>query len=298
MNAFVAAASTVAEGSAAADHRPAFVVRSFGLSDRGRKRQTNEDCFFVAELARTLSVQHTNLPQTGSSLSAHRAYVFLVADGMGGKNAGEVASELGVTSIQEFLLNTLRRFSNLQPGEEPAAMRAFEEALCQADARILEESSRNPEWEGMGTTLTMAFAANWRLFVAHAGDSRCYLYSGGKLQQLTNDHTVIAELARRGAISAADAAGHPLRHVMTNFLGGKERGVQVEVDSLDLQPDDVVLLCSDGLTEMVPPDQIAAILAGERDPQRACGRLIAEANERGGRDNITVIVSCVGEAPA
>lgn len=276
---------------------PPFVVRSHGLSDRGQKRETNEDCFAIAELARTLRVHHTNLPQSKTSVSSQRAYVFLVADGVGGSQAGEVASGLSVTSIEDFLLNTLKRFSNLQASEEQGALRALQDALCQADSRIFEETAKHPEWQGMGTTLTMAFAVNWRLFVAHAGDSRCYLYSIGKLQQLTEDDTVPAEMARRGMIPAEQVARHRLRHVVTNILGGPTPGVQVELHSLDLHPDDALLLCSDGLTEMVPEEQIASILEQEHDPQRACERLIAEANRLGGRDNITAIVARISPTP-
>ena len=218
----------------------------------------------------------------------------MIADGIGGGNAGEVASGLSVATIQDFLLNTLKRFSNLQAGEEQGALRALQDALCQADTRIFEETASHPEWQGMGTTLTMAFAVNWRLFVAHAGDSRCYLFSSGTLQQLTQDHTITADLTRRGMMSVEKAADHPWRHVVTNILGGSEPGVQVELDTLDLHPDDVLLLCSDGLTEMVPEDQIAAVLQQENDPQRACERLIAEANRLGGKDNVTAIVARIG----
>ncbi len=237
--------------------RSPLVIQSFGLSDLGQKRDSNEDCFVIAELARTLQVLHTNLPKSKTSLSNHRGYVFLIADGVGGQNAGEIASDLCVTAIEDFLLNTLKRFSNLQASEEQGALLALQEALFQADSRIFEETAKHPEWQGMATTLTMAFAVNWRLFVAHAGDSRCYLYSGEKLQQLTQDHTMTAEMARRGIMSADQAARHPWRHVVTNILGGKERGVQVELHSLDLHPDDVLLLCSDGLTEMVSEELIA-----------------------------------------
>lgn len=280
--------------------RPPFALSSFGISDRGQKRETNEDCFSIAELVRTLRVHHSNLPQSKTSLSSHRAYVFLIADGMGGSIAGEVASGLSVATIEDFLLNTLKRFSNLQAGEEQGALRAFQDALCQADSRIFEETASHPEWHGMGTTLTMAFAVNWRLFVAHAGDSRCYLFSDGKLQQLTQDHTVTAEMARRGMISLEKAANHPWRHVVTNILGGPEPGVKVELHSLDLHPDDVLLLCSDGLTEMIPDDGITAVLQQENDPQRVCERLIAEANRLGGKDNVTAIlarISPTGSAP-
>lgn len=270
---------------------PPFVVRGFGISDQGRKRDRNEDCFSIAELVRTLQVQHTNIPQSTTSLSSHRAYVLLVADGVGGSKAGEVASGLGVTAIEDFLLNTLKRFSNLQSSEEQDALHEFEDALCRADSRIFEESVGHPDRQGMGTTLTMAFAVDWQLFVAHAGDSRCYLYSGGKLQLLTQDHTMSAEMARLGMIPKEKIAAHPWRNVVTNILGGKTPGVQVELHHLKLHPDDVLLLCSDGLTEMVPEERIAAVLQLENDPMRACKKLIAEANRLGGNDNITAIVA-------
>lgn len=276
--------------------RPPFTVNGFGLSDRGKKRDSNEDHFAVAELVRTLRVHHTSLRQLATSLSAHRGYVMLIADGVGGGNAGEIASGLSVATIEDFMLNTLKRFSNLQAGEEQAALRALQEALCEADARIFEETDEHPEWRGMGTTLTMAFAVNWRLFVAHAGDSRCYLFSGGRLQQLTQDHTMTADMARRGLLPPEKVAGHPWRHVVTNALGGSEPGVQVELHSLDLHPDDVLLLCSDGLTEMLSDEEITGVLQAEHDPQAGCERLVAEANGRGGKDNITVIVARVGRS--
>jgi serine/threonine protein phosphatase PrpC len=273
--------------------RPPFTINAYGLSDRGRKRDSNEDHFAVAELVRTLHVHHTSLPDLGTSLSAHRGYVLLIADGVGGGRAGEVASGLSVSTIEDFMLNTLKRFSNLQAGEEQGALRALQEALCEADSRIFEETDEHPEWRGMGSTLTLAFAVNWRIFVAHAGDSRCYLFSGGRLQQLTQDHTLTADMVRRGLLPPEKIAGHPWRHVVTNALGGSEPGVQVELHSLDLHPHDVLLLCSDGLTEMLPDEDVAAVLQVEQDPRAACESLVAEANRRGGKDNITVIVARV-----
>src|SRR4051812_28411061 len=197
-----------------------FTVRSFGLTDPGRVRPANEDHFVIVELARTMSVHQTSVPQAKTQYSSHRGHLFVVADGMGGHQAGEVASALGVLTVEGFLLNTLKRFFRLQGPEEPTVMREFQAALLQADARIFEEASRHPEMLGMGTTLTMGFAVNWRLLVAHAGDSRCYLLSGGVLHQVTRDHTVVAEMVRSGALSAAEASRHPHRHVVTNVLGG------------------------------------------------------------------------------
>jgi PPM family protein phosphatase len=274
--------------------RPPFIIESFGLSDRGQVRKLNEDCFVAAELTRTLRVHHTNLAQTEAASSINRGYVLLVADGVGGHNAGEVASGLSVKSIEGVLLNTLKRFSNLQSTEEHAVLLDLQKALFQADARIFEEATTHPEWQGMATTLTLAFACNWRLFVAHAGDSRCYLYMGKKLQQLTQDHTMTAEMARHGVIQPQSQGSHPWRHIATNILGGAKPGVQVQLNSLDLHAGDVLLLCSDGLTEMVPEDEIASILEEDANsPQRACEELVSVANNRGGTDDITSIVAHV-----
>jgi PPM family protein phosphatase len=276
-------------------HRPPFTVRSFGLSDPGRVRPSNEDQFVIVELSRTLYVHQTSVPQAKAQYGSHRGHLFLVADGMGGHQAGEVASALSAITIEAFLLNTLKRFFSLKAPEEQNVMREFQDALRQADARIFEEAAQHPELIGMGTTLTMAFAVDWKLFVAHAGDSRCYLFSRGKLQQETQDHTVVAEMVRLGTLSPEGASRHPSRHVVTNVLGGHEPGVRVEMHKLDLEPEDVVVLCSDGLTRMLPDARIAALLQEEQEPRRACERLVAEANERGGTDNITAIVACFEE---
>ena len=285
-----------AEPQTAARPRPAFTVRSFGLTDPGRVRPANEDHFVIVELARTMYVHQTSVPQAKAQYSSHRGHILLVADGMGGHQAGEVASALSVVTIEGFLLNTLKRLFHLKVPEEQNVLKEFQGALRQADARIFEEAARHPELIGMGTTLTMAFAVNWRLFVAHAGDSRCYLFSGGELHPLTQDHTVVAEMVRLGSLTPEGASRHPDRHVVTNVLGGHDPGVWVEMHKLDLEPGDVVVLCSDGLTGMVPDARIAALLHEEREPRRACERLVAEANERGGRDNITVLVARFEEA--
>jgi serine/threonine protein phosphatase PrpC len=274
----------------------AFAVRSFARTEAGRVRPTNEDHFVIVELARTMSVRQTSVPQSKVQYSSHRGHLFIVADGVGGHQAGEVASALGVVTVEGFVLNTLKRFFRLQVPEEQNVMKEFEQALIQADARIFEEAKQHPEMLGMGTTLTMAFAVDWRLLVAHAGDSRCYLLSQGELHQLTLDHTRVAEMVRLGELSPAQAARHPKRNVITNVLGGHELGVRVEMHKLDLEPSDVVLLCSDGLSNMVSDARIAAILVQEQEPQRACERLVAEANEGGGKDNITAIVARFEEA--
>jgi protein phosphatase len=196
-----------------------------------------------------------------------------------------------VATIESFVLHILHRFSNLQATDEQTVQRELQAALKQADARLFEEAAQHPEYMGMGTTLTMALASGWKLFVLHAGDSRCYLFRAGKLRPLTIDHTLASELARSGVIKPEQVSQHLYRHIVTNILGGGEAGVRVDMQNIDLETGDEVLLCSDGLTDMVPDGQIAAILEAEGEPRLACERLVAEANEQGGRDNITAIVA-------
>ena len=268
-----------------------FVVRTCGQTDPGRVRPSNEDHFLVAELSRTLRIQQTSMSQAASYRSRSRGYVLLVADGMGGHAAGEVASALTLETVEAFVVELLRRFSNLQTSDESGVLADFREAVRQADARLFEESEHRPELAGMGTTLTMAFVSGRRLFVFHAGDSRCYLHRGGEVHRLTEDHTVTADLVRSGAITPEQARHHPSRHMVTNILGGGHAGVRVDVRRVDLEAGDAVLICSDGLTDMLEDDRIAAVLTAESSPEAACARLVAEANEAGGRDNVTAVVA-------
>jgi protein phosphatase len=270
---------------------PPLSVRAFGLTDRGKVRPANEDHFLVAELSRTLRVQQTSLPQAAAQQGRSRGHVLLVADGMGGHAAGEVASALTVETVEAFVLELLRRFSNLQASDEHGVISDLRQAVRQADARIAEEAALHPEFAGMGSTLTMAFASGGRLFVFHAGDSRCYLFRGGQLHRLTEDHTVVAGMVGRGEISPEQARHHPHRHVVTNVLGGGHAGVRIDVQRLALEPGDVALLCSDGLTDMLDDGRIAAALAAEPGPEAACGRLVAQANAAGGKDNVTAVVA-------
>ena len=266
-------------------------VHTFGLSDRGRVRPHNEDAFLIAELAKAMRVLQSNPPQADTHYGSERGHLFLVADGMGGHQAGEEASSLTVRSIEWFVLNTLKWFFHLQGPEEKNVLSEFQAALRQADRTLFERAEHHPQLHGMGTTVTMAYQLGPELFIVHVGDSRGYLLRGGRLQRLTSDHTLTAELVRRGALDPQDAAQHPYRHVITNCVGGTEPGVSVEARKLDLAAGDVLLLCSDGLTDMVDDAAIQGVLGAEADPRAACERLVARANEAGGKDNITAIVA-------
>lgn len=267
-----------------------FVVHSFGLSDRGRVRPSNEDRFLIMEVPRTLDVHQRGLPPAEVHDNAPSGHLFLVADGMGGHAAGEVASAVAVEAVEEFVLKS-SRLASFHSDEEQNILKELEKAFLHANARIFEETVNHHELLNMGTTLTMAFVVDWTLFVAHAGHSRCYLFTRGELRQLTQDHTFAAEMVRLGVISAKAAAHHPYRHVVSNVLGGPKPSLQVELQKFDVNANDVLLLCSDGLTEMVSNARIAAILRVEHDPQRACERLVAEANKQGGSKNVTVVVA-------
>jgi protein phosphatase len=269
----------------------AWTVQSYGLTDTGRVRPRNEDQFLTAVVTKALQVQQTSLPRSRMHYSNERGYLFVVADGMGGHQAGDQASALAVDWIEEFVLNTFKWFLHFRGAEEQNLLSDFHAALQEADAKIVEEARRRPEWWGMGTTLTMAYSINRDLFVAHVGDSRCYLFRAGELDQLTHDHTLVQEMVRRGVLKPEEGTHHRLRHVITNVLGSTEPGVMPEVHKAQLDPGDVMLLCTDGLTEMVSDDEIADVLGEETEPRRACETLVGLANERGGKDNVTVVVA-------
>jgi protein phosphatase len=209
---------------------------------------------------------------------------------MGGHQAGEQASALAVDAMERFVLNTLKWFLHLRGGEGQTLLQEFRTALEQADAKIYQEAKQHPQLWGMGTTLTMAYSLNRDLFIAHVGDSRCYLFRAGELEQVTNDHTLVQEMVRQGHLNPEEASHHRLRHVVTNVLGSTEPGVQPEVHKVKVEPGNVLLLCSDGLTEMVSDEEIAQVLRTDADLRRACERLIALANEKGGKDNVTVVL--------
>ena len=270
--------------------RPSLVVNAFGSTDTGRVRPSNEDQFLIAELTKTMRIWQTSLTEPKAQFGNERGHLFLVADGMGGHRAGEQASALAVVVIEQFALNTFKWFFHSDKPESQTALKQFQTALHQADYQIVAESSEHTELSGMGTTLTLAYHLDGRVCVVHVGDSRAYIFQADELRQITQDHTVTADMIRRGELQPEQVAQHPLRHVITNVVGGSEAGVFVEAHALDVHAGDRLLLCSDGLTEMVSNEAIATVLRTESDPAAACTRLVAQANDAGGRDNITVLV--------
>ena len=266
-------------------------VESFGLTDPGRERPTNQDQFVTATLMRALWIQQSSVLQSSVRYADDRGQVFIVADGMGGAAGGEKASALAVGAVEEFLLNALRWLLSLDGSEEMSVLRDFKAALRSADACVYAAAASNPALRGMGTTLTMAYSLGSDLFVAHVGDSRCYLLRGGTLTQLTRDDTLVQQMVEGSLIPPEEAGGHDLRHIITNVVGGPTAGIAVQVHRTHLEAGDVLLLCTDGLTGMLTDDRIRTVLQTCPRPDESCAQLARLANEQGGEDNLTVIVA-------
>lgn len=238
----------------------------------------------------TLSLQ----PQL---LGTPQGQVLLVADGMGGHAAGEKASRMAIDHLVDQLLDQVKWFSLREAsGKTRKRERQFTDSLRQllhsAHAEILDQSSQDASHRGMGTTLTLAYLSWPRLYVAHVGDSRCYLIRGDTAQQLTTDHTLARQLVESGGLKPEDEANSKWSNVLWNVLGGStESKLVAEVRHFELQVDDQIVLCSDGLHRYVDSAQLVEILANSETPRRACERLIEIANDAGGEDNVTVIVA-------
>lgn len=266
-------------------------VESFGMTDRGLVRPSNEDQFLVATLFKALQVRQSSLPSADSKHSSDRSHLFIVADGMGGAAAGEKASALALDYVETYVLETLQWFACCKPSDEDKLLGEFTKALSQAHTQVRREAAEQPKLRGMGTTVTLAYSLNEVLFVAHVGDSRCYLLREKRLHRLTQDHTLVEDMVKSGALTPEAAAKHRWRHVITSTVGGNSADVRVDVHRLHMQAGDQVLLCSDGLTNMVSDEEIVGILEAEQRPEEVCRKLIALANEKGGKDNITVVIA-------
>ena len=262
----------------------------FGASDIGKQRTENQDHFLVADLRRQLKVRQTDVPQTQQELlfGCQEGNLLVVADGMGGHEDGEVASRTAVESAAHYVLDMMHWFLKLSPGDE----QDFEDELADCLKAIQRKI-----WAGgdstnrrMGTTVTMAYLLWPRMFVVHAGDSRCYLQRSGTLRLLTTDHTIAQQLIDSGTMMCDEACLAKWRHVLWNCVGGSDRQVRPEVVRADLEEGDVVLLCSDGLTSMIDDAEIAAIITAAATSQAATQQLIEAANRAGGNDNISAIV--------
>src|SRR5919198_4501484 len=230
------------------------VAEEFAKTDTGRQRPANEDSMLA------------------------RAPVFVVADGMGGAQAGEVASHMAVEAFEAGLPD-----SGGSPEQRLAAV------VRAANRKIFEHAQSDEARSGMGTTVSAAYVGEDEVSLAHVGDSRVYVLRNGELERLTSDHSLVGEWVRQGRLSEEEAEDHPQRSIITRALG-PEPDVDVDTRTYPAQSGDVFLLCSDGLTSMVAETRVAEILRGASSLEEAGRELVEQANEAGGRDNITVIL--------
>ena len=237
-------------------------MKSYSITDVGQKRTVNQDFVFTSENP------VGNLPN-----------LFVVADGMGGHKAGDFASSYAV----EVLLSTIREDENSNP------VKIIRAAIENANTQLLREASDNEAMSGMGTTMVLVTIVGHYAYVANVGDSRLYLIDEDKISQITKDHSLVEEMVRMGEISRDDARNHPDKNIITRALGA---GRDVDVDFFDIRltPGDILLLCSDGLSNMVPDEDIRQVIMTSETLEETGRRLVSMANDNGGRDNIAVVL--------
>jgi PPM family protein phosphatase len=273
---------------------PSSMVRvEFGaISHAGKIRAKNEDHFLVSKLSRKQQLLLTNVPDDQfPEHFAEDGYSMIVADGMGGMAAGEVASRMAIATGVTLFQKSPKWGFKINKREARELFHRVNTYLQEIDLALTKRSEEDRRLFGMGTTLTASYSSGVDLFVIHVGDSRAYLYRDGKLLQLTKDHTVAQAMADAGYIAHEEIRHHIKRNVLTNFLGGHHGKVKADVRWLRLRDRDRLLLCSDGLNDMVDDASIARILNTHDQPPDAAQSLVDEALDRGGRDNVTVIVA-------
>jgi len=272
----------------------AITLQYAGKTDIGRVRKNNEDQFLIADLTKQLRVAQSSLDHSllNSWNSNSVGHVLVVADGMGGIAGGELASGLAVETISWYVARTMPWFYRFQDGREKELEAELVNAVEKCNETVTDAAAAS-NFERMGTTLTMAYVLWPRLYVVHAGDSRCYIHRGGKFVRMTKDHTVAQQAVERGLLTEEQAKTSPLGNALWNCIGGGTDGVRPDVYHLTLQAGDELLVCSDGLTRRLDDNAVRDILTRAATPEAACDALIAAANEAGGQDNITVIVARV-----
>ena len=260
---------------------PAISLRTWGVSDMGRVRNNNEDSFLIVDLT-------TGTPLTQGDTAPSPGFLLMVADGMGGHEAGEVASHMAVETVSQYVTTSLA-------GPRLPSRRQFvhilKEAVVQANTAIYDASQANAKRQGMGTTLTAAGVYDGAAFFAQVGDSRAYVLRTNAVVQMTQDQNLATEIATACLENPDHQPKVPYQNVLLQALGAEPQ-VTVPVSFLELRRGDWIVVCSDGLTTLVRDEEIGDALLHAEDPQVVCHTLVETANARGGRDNITVVAAC------
>ena len=236
-------------------------MKTFSISDIGKNREMNQDYVYTSENA------VGNLPN-----------LFIVADGMGGHKAGEFASRFTVETIVE----------SVSTNEQKEPVRIIEEAIQTANRELIQKARQDETMAGMGTTVVVVTVIGDKAFVANVGDSRMYVI-GKEITQVTRDHSLVEEMVRMGELAKDAAKDHPDKNIITRAVGAAQ-DVDVDFFEVELYPQDYILMCSDGLTNMVEDEDIRRIVQSQRDVAERVEKLVETANDHGGQDNITVVV--------
>lgn len=234
-------------------------------SDVGKVRDINQDAYFY--------IEDEVLP------------IFIIADGMGGHKAGEVASNTAISKIVSYYEANKERIIN----EEMFVPQFINESVAIANEELIKESENDDELKGMGTTITMCLILDQEAYIGHVGDSRAYLLRDGELKQLTQDHSMVGELLRTGSITKEEAMNHPKKNIIMRALGTK-KDLKADIFTKNLINGDRVVLCTDGLTNMVTDEKILEIINNEEESSSTCSTLVNISNENGGIDNTTIML--------
>jgi len=282
----------VTEGRSSGRARPVTSdVDCFGLTHQGKVRSKNDDHFLIASLHKLMRVHQTSLPDPDAMplVSETRGFLFMVADGVGGRPHGDVASGTALRYIAQYVTHLMDLYHRLDPERETQFLAELEKSVQRSHEVLLAETERAGEGRGGATTLTMVAAVWPRAYLVQVGDSRCYRLRDGTLERMSRDQTMAQALVEQGALSPSDAEHSPLRNLLASALGGNE--ARPMTATTDIRWDDVMLMCTDGLTKHVPEAEIEAELRATASAEATCRRLVDLALERGGTDNVTVLVS-------
>lgn len=241
-------------------------MRYAAKSDKGIVRDVNEDYYKVI-------MGNSGLPP-----------VFIIADGMGGHNSGEIASKMAVESAAKYILENIEFITS-----EETVCEVIVKAMDQANSYVYTKSQEQQDNFGMGTTLIIAVAYNNKIHIAHIGDSRVYIIRNGRIERITTDHSYIEELIKNGSLTREEARNHPQKNLITRAIGCSEN-IQIDTYSCDICKNDSFVLCTDGLTNMLGDDEIMMVVEHSDSQENACNELVERANRNGGADNITAII--------
>jgi protein phosphatase len=265
----------------------------YGLTHTGTVRASNQDHFLIGALRRQVEISMTSLPDGSRWPSAERiATLAMVADGVGGSTHGEAASRLAVEAVTEYVAQSMRAYYS---ASDDAFASALEDAAMQTHARVLERAKADPSARSMATTLTLYLGVWPKAYLLQLGDSRCYLMRDGVLSQITRDQTMAQELVDQGVLTRDDAPRTRWAHVLSSAIGGHQTAPVVT--RIEMAWNNVILLCSDGLTKHVSDEKIADRLRTMTSSKQVCEQLLADALEDGGSDNITILVGRAVQKP-